>query len=180
VTVNNGCESPASVPISVTSHELPASPTAIEALGHNVLRAIGTSEVYEWKLNDAVLDMQTSEINAVESGIYKVHSVSNEGCRSAEYASLTFLVTGVEINSEDVVVIYPNPGKGPLNIRANSSMRGAAEVSVFNTTGSLVMNRSIDLNGEINTVTLEKLPAGLYHVMIKKGKKVVWRKIVIQ
>jgi uncharacterized repeat protein (TIGR03803 family) len=179
VIVSNGCESPASAPIFVTVHELPADPDGIEALSFDVLKAMGASDLYEWMLNDAVLDVQTSEINVMETGIYKVRSVSNEGCRSEGSALFSFFVTGIETSPEDVAMIYPNPGKGLLNIKINSSMRGELELSMFNSAGSMVLKQSMNFSNEIHAIDLENLPAGLYLAMIRSGEQVILKKIVI-
>jgi uncharacterized repeat protein (TIGR03803 family) len=180
VTVSNGCESPVSAATTVTVNVLPPAPTDIEAPSFNTLKAIGASDVYEWTLNDIVLDVQTSEIHVTESGLYKVRSVSTEGCRSADFASLSFAVTDVETGADDAVVIYPNPAKGIVHIKVNSSMRGQTKVSVFNATGRLVLEQSVLFNEESSTLRLENLPAGLYHMMIRKGEKAILKKIVLR
>jgi hypothetical protein len=136
--------------------------------------------VYEWTLNDIVLDVQTSEIHVTESGLYKVHSVSTEGCRSAGFASLSFAITDVETGADDAVVIYPNPAKGIVHVKVNSSMRGQTKVSVCNATGRLVLEQSVLFNEESSTLRLENLPPGLYHMMIRKGEKAILKKIVIR
>jgi uncharacterized repeat protein (TIGR03803 family) len=180
VTVSNGCESPASAATTVTVNALPPAPIGIEMPSFNTLKAIGTSNVYEWTLNDIVLDVQTSEIHVTESGLYKVRSVSTEGCRSAGFASLSFAVTDVETEADDAVVLYPNPVKGIVNIKVNSSLRGQTKVSLFNATGRLVLAQPITFNDEASTLHLESFPAGLYHMMIRKGEKVILKKIVIR
>jgi hypothetical protein len=180
VTVNNGCESPASEPTAVTVHALPPAPTGIEAPSFNVLKAIGTSDLYEWTLNDHVLNVQTSEIHVTESGLYKVRSISTEGCRSADFASLSFAVTDIETGADDAVVIYPNPVKGIMNVTVNSSLRGQAKISLFSTTGHLVLEQSIFFNEGSSALQLENLPAGVYHLMIRKGEKALLKKIVVR
>jgi len=180
VIVNNACESPVSEATIVTVHTLPPAPTGIEAPSFNVLKALGTSERYEWTLNDDVLDPQTSEIHIAESGLYKVRSISADGCRSADFASLLFVVTGLETSTENAVMLYPNPGKGIVNVKVTNSMRGQTEISLYNTTGSLVLSQSIRFSEEASPIHLENLPTGLYNMMLRNGEKVILKKLVIR
>ncbi|HEY5745503.1 MAG TPA: choice-of-anchor tandem repeat GloVer-containing protein [Chryseolinea sp.] len=180
VVINNGCESPVSKATTVTVHVLPPTPTGIEAPSVDVLKAIGTSERYEWTLNDGVLDAQTSEIHVTESGLYKVRSISTGGCRSTDFASLSFIVTGLETSAENAIVIYPNPTKGTVNVKVSNSMRGQTEISLYNATGSLVLSQSIRFSEEASPIPLENLPPGLYNMMLRKDEKVVLRKLMIR
>jgi len=180
VKVNNGCESVVSEAAAVLVHTLPPAPTGIEAPSFNVLKAMGTSEHYEWTLNEQVLDAQTSEIHITESGLYNVRSISTDGCRSTGVASLSFVVTGLEASTENAVVIYPNPGKGIVNVKVGNSLRGQTEISLYNATGSLVLSESIRFSEEASSVHLENLPAGLYSMMLRKDDKVVLKKLVIR
>ncbi|HEY9049818.1 MAG TPA: choice-of-anchor tandem repeat GloVer-containing protein [Ohtaekwangia sp.] len=180
VSVNNGCESPLSEITTVTVHDLPAAPTAIEVPSLNTLKAIGTSTIYEWSLNDVVLNEQTKEIIAAESGVYKVRSISAEGCRSDDFASLSFTITGTETSAENTIILYPNPAKGMVYIQVNNSLLGQALVSLFNTTGGVVFSQSITFTEKTNVLHLENLPAGIYTMMIRKGEKVVLKKVAIK
>lgn len=180
VAVNNGCESPVSEATTVVVHPLPPAPTGIEVPSFNTLKAIGTSDLYEWALDDVVLAAQTSEIQATGSGLYKVRSISADGCRSEDFASLSFTVTSAERNTEDAIVLYPNPARGIVYVNVNSGMRGPTEVSLFNSTGKLVWSQAVSFTDKAATIHLENIPAGLYHLMIRKNEKVVVEKIVLQ
>lgn len=129
---------------------------------------------------DLVLEAPTSEIHVTASGLYKVRSVSADGCRSENFASLSFTVTSTETNGEDAMLIYPNPARGIVYAKVNSSMRGFTEVSLFNSSGKLVWLQAVNFTDEAAPIHLEDLPAGLYHLMIRKDEKVVVKKIVLQ
>jgi hypothetical protein len=145
-----------------------------------MLKAIGTSDVYEWMLGDVVLEAQTSEIQATESGLYTVRSISADGCRSEGFASLSFTVTGTETGAEDAVMIYPNPASGIVYAKVNSSMRGLAEVSLFNAAGKPLWSHAVNFTDEATPIHLEELPAGLYHLLVRKGERVMVKKIVLR
>lgn len=180
VSVNNGCESPVSEATTVTVQALPTAPTGIEVPSFNTLKAIGTSDVYEWTVDDVVLEAQTSEIHVTASGLYKVRSVSGDGCRSENFASLSFTVTGTEISTEDAMMIYPNPARGIVYAKVNNDMRGLTEASLFNSAGKRVWSQAVIFTDEAAPIHLEDLPAGLYHLMIRKDEKVIVKKIVLQ
>jgi uncharacterized repeat protein (TIGR03803 family) len=178
VKVNDGCESLPSEPVSVTVNALPPTPGGIELLPGGRLMATGGDDMYAWSVNEVPLDDHTAQIEAKVTGIYRVHSLSAEGCRSA--VSVSFVVTGTEPAAEKAVVIYPNPGQGTLNIKMNGALQCEADVSVFDATGHMVFHQFINFQQESGTIHLGKLSAGLYNLMIRKGDQLILRKIVIQ
>ncbi|MBL0739887.1 choice-of-anchor tandem repeat GloVer-containing protein [Chryseolinea lacunae] len=180
VIVSNGCESPASNVTTVTVNALPAAPVKIEAPSFNILKAIGTSASYAWTLNDVLLNAHTAEINVTQSGTYTVRGISADGCLSSGFASLSFIVTAMEVDAKDAVVVYPNPSRGVVHVQVSNNLRGQAEVSVFDTMGSLVFSQGVRFDDEASTINLEGLPSGLYHLMLRKGENLVLKKIVLR
>ena len=180
VSVNNGCESPPSQPVTVTVHELPSSPTSIEAPSYNKLKAIGSSVLYEWTLDDVVLDQQTAEITVTETGEYEVRGLNEEGCRSAEAASLSFIVTALEKTSEGQITLHPNPASGFVYLQLPEHLRGQLSISMFSASGNLVMTRSALFNQKDNAVPIENLPAGLYHLLVRKNSRLISANLVIR
>src|SRR5690606_12540261 len=96
--VNDACESPWSEEIEVTVYELPIAPDVTTNSEGTLLTASGGTGVYEWTYNDILLNTDASGIEATETGIYKVYSLSPEGCRSADFASIDVIITGIEDN----------------------------------------------------------------------------------
>ena len=174
------CKSPLSEAMTITTHMLPAAPERIEVVSSDVLRAIGNSETYEWTLNSTLLEAKTPELHAEESGIYTVRSVSDKGCRSAEHASLSFALTGLEDSRGDNVIIYPNPAKGILNVQFSNSVSGKIELLVLNGIGNVVYVQSISATNEAYTIHLENQPVGLYQMVIRNEEKTIVRKIVLR
>ena len=180
VRVNDGCESPLSDATVVTANALPPTPELVALLSGTELVASGSTGTYDWTRNDEPLNEHGSEVHATEAGTYAVYSVSTEGCRSVDFASVSVVITGTELAANDAVFVYPNPGQGIVNLKGNNSFRGQADISIFNTTGNMVFAKSIDFGEEPSTIHLGNLPAGLYDLRIRKGDKVVHRKIVVQ
>jgi uncharacterized repeat protein (TIGR03803 family) len=180
VSVNNGCESPLSQPVTVTVLELPSAPTHIESTAYNKLKAVGSTTRYKWTFNGTLLSDQTAEITVTETGVYEVRSVSDKGCRSEDFASLSFVVTGLEAAGKEQLAIYPNPSRGIVNVRVRKELIGPVEVSLYNTSGQLVIKRSIHFNRDENTISFGQLPAGIYRLLLRKESKLISANVVIR
>lgn len=177
VSVNNGCESPLSDVVNVTVNALPAAPAEIDVISFNVLKATGDSDSYEWRLDGVLLDEHTSEIQATASGVYSVTSMNANGCHSAGSASLSFIIMAAETDQANTVVIYPNPAKDLINLKAND-IRGRTEISIFNAKGSLVITQSLNLTTEVQSVNIERLIPGSYHIAIRNGQKIIVQQFI--
>ena len=180
VSVNNGCESPVSQPVTVTVLPLPAAPASIESTAYNKLKAVGSTTRYEWTFNGTLLSDQTSEITITESGVYQVRSVSEDGCRSETFASLSFVVTGLEATAKEQLAIYPNPSRDVVNVRVSAEMIGPVEVSLYNASGQLISKRSAHFNADENTISFGQLPAGIYRLLLQKESKLISANVVIR
>jgi hypothetical protein len=180
VVVSDGCESPMSALTAVTVSPLPAAPAEIVQVSATVLKAVGASEQYEWQLNNTVLEENTAEIKATESGMYSVRALSNEGCLSPGSVSYAFVVTGVEHGHENDLTLYPNPSDGVFKIRTGSSMTGPAEVSVINSVGQVMFVQSMFFHTEIQEINLAALSPGIYRIMIRKGERAILETVMIR
>ncbi|MEO7992106.1 MAG: choice-of-anchor tandem repeat GloVer-containing protein [Chryseolinea sp.] len=180
VSVNNGCESPQSELVTVTVHELPLSPTGIESPSYNKLKAIGNSPAYVWTHDGAELSEQTSEIEITESGLYQVWGKNNEGCLSADFASLAFIVTSLENDITRHISIYPNPTNNVAYVNVSGELLGPVEVMLFNAKGQLVITQSAYFNREGNVIPLEDLPSGLYHLQLRNASLTTWANVIIR
>lgn len=180
VSVNNGCESPASQPVTVKVFPLPSTPTSIESTAYNKLKAVGNTTRYEWTFNGTLLTDQTAEITVTETGVYQVRSVSNEGCRSEDFASLSFVVTGLEATTAEQIMIYPNPSRGVVNVRGTRELIGPVDVSLYNSSGQLVLRRSVHFNPDENVISFGQLPAGIYRLLLLKESRLFSANVIIR
>ncbi|SHG74172.1 Por secretion system C-terminal sorting domain-containing protein [Chryseolinea serpens] len=180
VKVNDGCESPPSNATVVTANALPPRPELVALPSGTELVASGSSGTYDWTWNNEPLNEHGSQLNATETGTYAVYSVSAEGCRSTDFASVSLVINGTESAADDAVFVYPNPSQGTVNLKSNNALRGQADISLFNSTGGVAFAGSVDFGEESSTIHLGNLPAGLYDLRIRKGDQVVHRKVVVQ
>lgn len=179
VSVSDGCQSEPSDPVTIVVYPLPPAPTRIDKPAYDKLRAIGTSDVYEWTLNSQVLEgAQTAEIDAGESGRYEVRSVSEHGCLSENFAALDFIVTGVAEDAGASIKIYPNPAQGLFYIEG-TNVYGISTITLYDVAGRPVLHKEVELDAEPSMISVGHLSAGLYQVMIKTDNKVLLKKLAI-
>jgi uncharacterized repeat protein (TIGR03803 family) len=180
VRVSNGCESPSSVPVAIIVNELPSAPTAIESVSYNKLKAIGTGTSYEWTLNGSILDESSDVITVTESGEYQVRAMNEQGCVSAEFASLSFIVTALESENEKIISVYPNPADDIININVPEIFLGHVDVIFFSLKGELVRSKSMQFDRRTKSIYIGDLPTGFYHILVKKRSNIISMQVVIR
>lgn len=80
----------------------------------------------------------------------------------------------IEENELGNLNIYPNPGTGVFNFNLPSGIQ-AESIQIYNLAGDLV-HKIKDL--ENNTINLERLPDGIYTVLLESKKQKLYRKVV--
>jgi uncharacterized repeat protein (TIGR03803 family) len=179
VSVSNGCESPYSEATTVTVHELPDVPTGIEVLSYNKLKVNGNTESYEWTFNGSVMEETSDVIEITESGEYQVRAISEQGCRSADAASISFIVTSLEEDQNRSLSAYPNPAEDLININVPESFLGHAQILFFSSNGRSIQSQFVQFERQATKVRVDTLPSGLYYMLIRKGQQVISTKITI-
>ena len=79
-------------------------------------------------------------------------------------------LTGNEIVETNNIELYPNPTNGQLNI---SGVERGNRIQVFNSTGAAI--RTINVENSIETISLQKEPAGMYLIVISNNNKLLGR-----
>jgi uncharacterized repeat protein (TIGR03803 family) len=179
VSVSNGCESPYSEATMVTVHELPDTPTGIEVLSYNKLKVNGNAASYEWTFNGNIIEETSDVIEITESGVYQVTAINEQGCRSADAASISFIVTSVEEDQKRSISVYPNPASDLININVPEDFLGHVQVLFFSSNGEYVQSQSIQFKKQQRALKVDTLPSGLYHMLIRKGQQVISAKVLI-
>lgn len=82
--------------------------------------------------------------------------------------------------SENGLHIFPNPVKGVLNVRLESSANLEAQLSLATLTGQTVLARTQNLVKGRQTIEmpLANLPTGIYFLQVTSGREVISRKVV--
>jgi len=144
----------------------------------NVLTSSATTG-NQWYLNGTLIAGATGQqFAAITSGSYTVVTSVN-GCTSSPSAAINLTVTAVPTIStwNNEVTIFPNPVlTDEVTIKIISSRRLILQISDIR--GSLTKTLSL-ING-VNTLSLSKLPPGVYLFLIRDTKtfEAVQRKLL--
>ena len=74
----------------------------------------------------------------------------------------------------DIFALYPNPAQNTINV----STKASADVTIFNTIGSKVLDANVKAG--TNQINLNGLPNGLYQVKVQNGTAMQTQKLIIQ
>jgi hypothetical protein len=156
----NGCGSPASSALVVTTKTTPSTPSISQA--GMVLTSSSTAN-NQWYLNGVLIAGATNRTyTATANGSYTVVVTSN-GCSSAASAAVTITSLGVndELNTLKAT-ISPNPSTGLFQVELPKGQ--AYEMLVTDLTGKVILSGKtadsktvLDLNGKAKGVYLLKL-----------------------
>ncbi|MBI4646817.1 MAG: T9SS type A sorting domain-containing protein [Bacteroidia bacterium] len=181
VMITNACNTTVfSDTITVTVYPVPATPS-ISQIGADSLMCDVTAQTYQWYLNGLILPDSTQIIIATQSGNYSVIAITN-GCLSDTSEIYEFILFDVaKIIDEADIRVFPNPAGSTINIEFD--LHGSLPVSVklFNALGIEEKIVYENLYSDIHSVSfdLERLPAGLYYLVIEDGWSVLTKKIMI-
>lgn len=78
--------------------------------------------------------------------------------------------------------IYPNPNDGQFSVKVNLKVRQQVGLQVYNITGKVIFDRTIDGIKGSNTIRIDnaKLQTGIYFVRIVADNKVYMQKMVVE
>ena len=69
--------------------------------------------------------------------------------------------------TEDFITVYPNPGRGQINLQTNKSI--GKTYSVYNALGQLILQQIINNNNQI--IDVNNQPTGVYWLTLQDGKE---------
>jgi len=78
------------------------------------------------------------------------------------------------------IIITPNPVKDVMNLDISSSIRGIAELSIYNVAGKQMMQLPISVQKENTTAEVtgfQSWPAGVYSVKVTLGNGVFIKRV---
>lgn len=181
VTSENGCESDL-VDFRIETLERPVAPV-VNKIGYFVLEAsseLNSDDKIEWFGGDQKLEFSNNTIRANTSGVYKARIQ-----KSSQFNNQT--ITCPSSFSNDVAVVvgnekivaYPNPTRGEVNIESFYD-EPKMEVWLYTIKGSLVSKSTISPPSDINKLTFDNIPNGIYVLNIKAGLFWYRKPLIIQ
>ena len=92
------------------------------------------------------------------------------------------VVTPEAVNALTTTRVYPNPVQGMMNIEINASMSSDMNISIYNLTGQVVMEKNVSVNTGINTTTVNtsELSSGVYFVTVNANGFSKTTKVVVK
>ena len=97
-------------------------------------------------------------------------------CKDSIQNIMLSYLTAIDINSTDIVELFPNPSNGIINISAGNADINTVEI--VNVQGQVV--RSINVRSNKAQINLESLPSGLYYARVNIGSAVEVKKIMLK
>jgi Concanavalin A-like lectin/glucanases superfamily/Secretion system C-terminal sorting domain len=152
----NGCDSIVTVNLTINTVN-----NSVSQAG-TVLTANAFGASYQWlDCNNgfAIIPSETNMVfNTLANGSYAVEVVEN-GCTDTS-GCFTVNTFGIEDESENLLVIYPNPTDGWLKVQINGNQPGLQNIELMNVNGQVL--QTIVIHSSNIDVDLRAYPAGIY------------------
>lgn len=114
----------------------------------------------DWYRDNIKLNLTTKKIPALIPGKY--HSIAiNQSCQSDISNKITINSSSIINNSNDNIIIYPNPTTGKIEIKG---IKKIESVGIFNFMGQKI--REEKTSGELNLINLAD---GIYYLLIENN-----------
>jgi len=167
--------------VTLTINPLPAVPTITAngpttfCSGGNVVLTSAASNGYSWS-NQAT----TQAITVAASGSYSVTITDGNGCSNVSVPTLVTVndCAGIEENSNNTFVVYPNPANETINVTF-SNLSDNGTVQLFTAEGKVIESKDIS-NSMTATFDVVNLTSGVYYVVITSDNGRVSQKVIIE
>ncbi|MBP7261910.1 MAG: T9SS type A sorting domain-containing protein, partial [Bacteroidia bacterium] len=123
----------------------------------------------------------TTNLDVTEHGSYEIcyqvtdpsNNKSNKVCRTVitDITSVDKVTDGVNVN------VYPNPTNGKFEVLVNLPSEKNIKIEVTNMLGSLMQEVNTTIKGGTVLFDLANKPAGIYHLRVFAGDKIITKKI---
>ena len=141
---------------------------------YNIFRS--TDDINYELIAEVSVKTYTEEIDVNGTYYYQVTAVyvdGDEECESMPAKTSVLVPVSVDENMLDDMMIYPNPTRGTLNIKAE----GITHITISNTLGQVVYDVNANSNEEI--VDMSQYEAGIYMVRVMTENGVSTRRITV-
>ena len=134
---------------------------------------------YEWRLNgNLIAGIDTNIYKPVQTGSYNVSVIDHVGCRSiSDNFNLVLLAVADITVGNARLRYYPNPASTVLNIDVLNPVYNKLEAKLYDITGKLLLTQL--LNQRSNQLPVDKLPSGMYQLLIYNDHERMMLKVVV-
>lgn len=134
-----------------------------------------TGNTLQWYLNGNPIPGATSDaLTASINGVYLLEVTNSFGC--VFYSQPVFVTVGIEELGLTAPFLYPNPANESVQVRWNSTAPFSL-IEIKDVTGRTI--RSYTASGNMETLSTQELPEGMYFVAVTcEGKTGVTRLVI--
>lgn len=122
-----------------------------------------------------MVDLQFTPISACDNPRYG---------QAEDYALYIYQpesVTSSLLVEKENVQIYPNPSSGIFNIQLPSALKNSSLLTIYNTKGQIVHEKTVDANGDRHfQISLENMQKGVYFVQISNQSNLFNQHIILK
>ena len=117
-----------------------------------------------------------------QNGIYSVTVTGQNDCQTHKTVRINMPSDIGEIDDAlGDIIIYPNPNNGLFKITVDDFNQEDLLVKIINNQGQIVYNREFNASGlEYESIDVQQLPQGIYHIVIYTEEKAYQGKMIIQ
>ncbi len=140
--------------------------------------------IQEWKFSNGAQQqtINNSIFTLTENGVFYLTIIDENGCSYFDSISLNVVTDIGDIFPDNPlnIQVYPNPNKGTFEILIPDCLPGYS-IHVINSIGVQVLNKNLECNNSeyLETIVLPPGVSGLYYLLIKKDKKIIYKQKVI-
>lgn len=168
VTVGTMCTS-TSEEVSIFFNDTPKKPL-VTLIGDSLIVEEVVGATYQWFDATGAIDAATFNIfRPVNNGEYYCIVTSADGCSSEKSENYNYIISSVSSFEVSEFAIQPNPSSNYFELTWKKSL-SFVDVKVFNSTGQLVLQKS--MVGENEKITHNLMP-GVYYVHINDSKVMI-------
>ncbi len=141
---------------------------AIDQVGNALIASPEFTGTIQWLLDgEAIVGANGQSYEPTENGSYSVRYTSEEGCvGTATSDVLLVTTTGLEMQTSNTLVAWPNPADGPLFLRGLSSS-GTVNITIVDAMGRTVATQNmVGPSAHIDTMPLQ---SGVYWLRVSDG-----------
>ncbi|MCF2445998.1 T9SS type A sorting domain-containing protein [Dyadobacter sp. CY345] len=179
-----GCTSDVSAAASLLIRPEVPEPTVAKSGPFTIMASIpeGTmNEQYDWKRDERILALHSNIIKTDTSGQYSARTKVNYTLGNNLLTCYSSFSGTQEVitDTQNDVVIFPNPGAADdLYIESRDNMRNA-EITVYDMFGRVVITQTQDLTSRVKILT-KNLPSGKYVIRIKSADVDLTKQVIVR
>lgn len=184
VTDSMDCQNSDEVFVLVNPLPLAEFSYANEGMEIRFINNSKNADTYFWDFGD---EQNSGENNPVHTyqmfGEYEVVlTASNTKCGNSQFNQIINIVgTSIQLlNSEDSVLIYPNPSNGIFTIEIKKSKLSRVKVEIINVAGQILFEKNYKSAHIIDEINLTSYPKGVYTINFVTEDKLKTAKIIIK